>query len=159
LSSLGHLGRRRLAATRGGRLITGCRTVELVLRQLAFVFRPKWLLLHLLVIVGAIVMVFLGRWQWNVAKARHGDIQNFAYVLQWFAFAGFVVLMWIRVIGDARDAADENKPEPTPPPEPIPGLRGYVAPQAAQTRSDADDSVRVAYNDYLASFRQREETP
>ncbi len=61
---------------------------------------PKWVFGHLLVLAAAITMVFLGRWQLDVSNARHFDLQNFGYALQWWAFSIFAVLMWLKVLRD-----------------------------------------------------------
>ncbi|SDJ02047.1 hypothetical protein SAMN05444157_1316 [Frankineae bacterium MT45] len=137
-----------------------------MLRCCAFLLKPRWLMLYALVIVSTIAMVLLGRWQLQRAHERHGDIQNYSYVLQWWAFSTFVVFMLFRVMRDAlrerntelnqvgTDAAaapavaahaDESAASPV---EPI-AYRRYVPPAAGTQELDA---TQLAYNDYLASL-------
>jgi len=44
--------------------------------------RPKWLLLHVIVLAACAAMVWLGHWQWRAAIRHHGDLRNYAYALQ-----------------------------------------------------------------------------
>lgn len=62
---------------------------------------PGWVALHVLVCAAAVAMVLLGRWQLRVSNTKHFDLQNFGYALQWWAFAAFAILLWLRVIRDA----------------------------------------------------------
>jgi DNA-binding transcriptional regulator of glucitol operon len=74
---------------------------------------PRWLALHAAVLAAGVAMVLLGRWQWHVAHARHGAIQNYAYAFQWWAFTAFALAMWIRVMRDASHGrAARAEPEP-----------------------------------------------
>ncbi|MEO7262794.1 MAG: hypothetical protein ABI047_16305 [Jatrophihabitantaceae bacterium] len=61
---------------------------------------PKWLLLHLVTLAVCGAMIWLGLWQWSAAVRRHDDLRNYAYALQWWAFVGFTVLMWFRIVHD-----------------------------------------------------------
>ncbi|SOD75086.1 DNA-binding transcriptional regulator of glucitol operon [Jatrophihabitans sp. GAS493] len=136
-----------------------------MLRRCAFLLKPRWLMLYALVTVSTIAMVLLGRWQLQRAHERHGDIQNYSYVLQWWAFSTFVVFMLVRVMRDALrersaslTAADgddsggaerlESSPAVVNSAEPV-AYRRYVPPgRDAQEL----DSTQLAYNDYLASL-------
>lgn len=62
--------------------------------------QPKWLLLHLVTIAVCVGMIWLGYWQWRAAVRRDDDLRNYAYALQWWAFVGFTVLMWFRIVYD-----------------------------------------------------------
>lgn len=62
--------------------------------------QPKWLLLHLVTIAVCVGMLWLGYWQWRAAVRRDDDLRNYAYALQWWAFVGFTVLMWFRIVHD-----------------------------------------------------------
>ena len=123
--------------------------------------RPRWLAWHLLTVAGSITMILLGRWQWQVGT-RTGDLRNYAYAFQWWAFVGFAVFFWARVLRDvahrrdpqsqtavsASARRDRAAPAHSPADEPF---RAYSMPQ-----SDAivvDDPSLVAYNAYLASLR------
>ncbi len=121
---------------------------------------PKWLALHVFVVAACIAMVLLGQWQWSVAHRRHGAIQNYAYAFQWWAFVGFAILMWFRVVRDYLAKADDAVVEVAQTlVEQAAGPRyvGYVAPRAVTD----DDPERARFNAYLAELadtdRQREE--
>lgn len=118
-------------------------------RRLTFALHPRWLALHVLVAVACVAMVLLGRWQWHVALHRHGAVQNYAYALQWWAFTAFTLVMWVRVLRDAR-RADEPRPNvgAGDAAEPV-AYRRYVMPQ---TSSEPADPERAAYNDYLQAL-------
>ncbi|HEY0168177.1 MAG TPA: hypothetical protein VGB75_14130 [Jatrophihabitans sp.] len=60
----------------------------------------KWLLLHAVTIAVCAGMIWLGLWQWRAAVRRGDDLRNYAYALQWWAFVGFTVLMWFRIVND-----------------------------------------------------------
>jgi hypothetical protein len=60
----------------------------------------KWLLLHAVTIAVCGGMIWLGLWQWRAAVRRGDDLRNYAYALQWWAFVGFTVLMWFRIVDD-----------------------------------------------------------
>jgi DNA-binding transcriptional regulator of glucitol operon len=62
----------------------------------------NWLALHLLVWVGAVAMVLLGRWQLQVSDDKHFNLQNFGYALQWWTFTAFALFFWLRAMRDAR---------------------------------------------------------
>lgn len=62
--------------------------------------QPKWLLLHLVTLGVCSAMIWLGHWQWRAAVQRGDDLRNYAYALQWWAFVGFTVLMWFRIVHD-----------------------------------------------------------
>lgn len=135
-----------------------------MLRRLTFLLSPRWLLLYATVAVAAVAMVLLGRWQLQRAHQRHGDLQNYSYVLQWWAFSMFVVFMLGRVIRDAvrqrsdsathansdsdKSAADlaESVVAQSAPHEA--GYRRYVPPTSVR----AEDAVQLDYNNYLASL-------
>lgn len=65
-----------------------------------FALAPGWIALHLLSVALVVTMVLLGRWQLDVSNSKHFDLQNFGYALQWWAFSGFVIVMWVRVMRD-----------------------------------------------------------
>ncbi len=131
-----------------------------VLHRFRFAARPGWLLMHVLVIAATVTMVQLGRWQLHVSESKHFNIQNFGYSIQWWLFAGFAVAMWLRLMRDADRRV-------TDPPlgraaeialaandEPV-AYRRYVMPTSDAA---ADDPVRAAYNDYLASLANDDAT-
>jgi DNA-binding transcriptional regulator of glucitol operon len=118
--------------------------------------QPKWLLLHVVTIAMCCGMIWLGNWQWRAAIRHHGEIRNYAYALQWWAFTGFTSLMWFRVV---RDHLRQGTPdERRPPVEAEPRYLGYQPP-AAQV--DDADPERARFNAYLARLHdsEREASP
>lgn len=137
---------------------------QYVVRRFGFLFGPRWLALHVVVVAAGVTMVLLGRWQWHVAHVHHGSIQNYSYAFQWWAFTAFAVFMWLRLVHDAappptaaRSATDEAGVErqvaeatPTAPePAEVP-YRRYVMPSSATSPPVAADAEHAAYNAYLA---------
>ncbi|TAM83769.1 MAG: hypothetical protein EPN43_12940 [Jatrophihabitans sp.] len=126
-------------------------------RGYRFTGRPGWILGHLLVLAAAVAMVFLGRWQLHVSEAKHFSLQNFGYALQWWAFAGFAVLMWLRVLRDhAREDPSAQPAEAVPAPEAPVAYRRYVMPQSARDGFEPADETHAAYNEYLARLARGE---
>ena len=103
---------------------------------------PRWLALHVVVLAAGVTMVLLGRWQWHVAHVRHGDIQNYAYAFQWWAFTGFALAMWVRVMRDAtrgRDMLDRRS-------MPFPHCGGWLGcPDKGIARLNCDDQLSRWY--------------
>ncbi len=115
---------------------------------------PKWLLLHVFAVAACIAMVWLGQWQWRVAIRHHGDLRNYAYALQWWAFVGFTVLMWGRVVTDyLRSGRSDAEGEPSDPAGPATAdsrYRGYtLAPSSPAVETDPE---RRRLNAYLAQL-------
>lgn len=135
----------------------------------------RWIAVHLLVCTAVITMVELGLWQLRVSDRKHFDLQNFSYVLQWWAFAAFTVAFWLRAMYNVHrppNAADpggalvlrggsggagvvaQAGPADLVAPAYSSGnaavYRGYVIPQSGQVphRSEGD-SHHALYNDYL----------
>jgi DNA-binding transcriptional regulator of glucitol operon len=121
------------------------------MRRAVLFLAPRWLALHVVVLAAGVTMVLLGRWQWHVAHVRHGDIQNYAYAFQWWAFTGFTLAMWIRVMHDAMRGRATNVAAAEPAPtadEPV-AYRHYVVPS---NRPATADPELAAYNRYLADL-------
>jgi hypothetical protein len=134
------------------------------------------LALHVAVLAACVTMVLLGRWQWHVAHVRHGDVQNYAYAFQWWAFTGFAVLMWLRVVRDAvprRATVDAVTSDPAAEPgadEPTAAARERTAGEPAvneagtvayrryvmpRNQPENADPELTAYNAYLADLARR----
>lgn len=111
---------------------------------------PKWLLLHAFTIAASVTMVLLGRWQWHVAHTHHGNIQYYAYAFQWWAFVGFALLMWYRIVIDylRKDGPDDGEAAPVEA-EPASRYLAYVPPTAQARDSDPE---RSRFNAYLADL-------
>ena len=110
--------------------------------------RPTWLLLHLVTLAACAAMIWLGHWQWQVA-ARHGDLRNYAYALQWWAFVGFTVLMWFRVVGDHLRPAEQDVAERAPAAADSRYV-GYTPPPSSPAAET--DPERRRLNAYLAQL-------
>jgi DNA-binding transcriptional regulator of glucitol operon len=111
--------------------------------------RPKWLLLHAITLAACAAMIWLGHWQWGAAIRHHGDLRNYAYALQWWAFVGFTLLMWFRVVNDRQRPAEQAPAEP-PPAAPASRYLGYT--QAPSTPAVETDPERRRLNAYLAQL-------
>jgi DNA-binding transcriptional regulator of glucitol operon len=101
-------------------------------------FTPRWVLVHVAVLV--IVVAFLRLGWWQVQRAADGNLLSYGYAVQWPVFAGFVVFVWIKEMRDARRQA-EATPEPTPP--------RRRTPHTGPAYDDTDDAELAAYNRYL----------
>ncbi|MGX7678254.1 hypothetical protein ACSMXN_05080 [Jatrophihabitans sp. DSM 45814] len=121
---------------------------------------PKWLLLHVFVIASCYAMIRLGHWQWIVAHRHHGAIQNYSYAFQWWAFVGFAILMWFRVVRDwRRRESDQEAEHEALTQAALEGPR-YVAYSPPVSTEVDDDPERARFNAYLARLnaKDREET-
>lgn len=119
---------------------------------------PGWLLFHVLTLGLLVAMVLLGRWQLDVSDAKHFDLQNFAYAIQWWVFTGFTIWMWARIVRDRKrvERSPSQPAEPAPEaPRSVP-YRRYVMPSSSDARPAADPEL-AAYNDYLAGLSERGE--
>jgi hypothetical protein len=111
---------------------------------------PKWLALHVFAVAASITMTWLGHWQWTAAHRHHGDIQNYAYAFQWWAFVGFTWLMWGRLIRDRAGGKAALAAEAAPPVVEAPSrYLGYQPPAATPVETDSE---RVRFNAYLAQL-------
>jgi DNA-binding transcriptional regulator of glucitol operon len=122
-----------------------------VARSYRFARRPKWVAGHVLVLAAAVTMGFLGHWQLDVSNAKHFSLQNFGYALQWWAFAGFALIMWGKVLRDV--AGPPETPRSDPPAEAPVAYRRYVPPSVAAQAGDAD---LAAYNAYLQRLSKKD---
>jgi DNA-binding transcriptional regulator of glucitol operon len=131
-----------------------------VLRRVRVFLSPGWLALHLVALALVVTMVLLGRWQLDVSDAKHFNLQNFGYALQWWAFSAFVLVMWARIIRDhggrgrsaiaLAEAPASQDAEARTEAEPAVAYRRYVMPESASAPAIAADPEHAAYNDYLA---------
>jgi DNA-binding transcriptional regulator of glucitol operon len=100
----------------------------------------------------SISMVLLGRWQWR--SGRHtGDITNYSYAFQWWAFTVFAIIMCAKIVRDYLQS-DVSNDAAQPVIKPAAGKPSayvaYVAPQSVTP--DDDDPERARFNRYLASL-------
>jgi DNA-binding transcriptional regulator of glucitol operon len=129
-----------------------------VSRRYSFAARPGWVAFHLFTVAAIVTMILLGRWQLHVSEAKHFNIQNFGYTLQWWAFSAFAAYFWWRIVRDhaRRDDVPQVTPEHSAAQAEAPvAYRRYVAPSATAAVDDSDP-VRAAYNDYLAGLAARD---
>src|ERR1700734_2777372 len=63
-----------------------------------FLFRPKWLGWHALMVVVVLGMLALGDWQLH--RAESGNALSWAYTFEWPIFAVFAVVFWAKTIRD-----------------------------------------------------------
>jgi DNA-binding transcriptional regulator of glucitol operon len=119
---------------------------------------PGWLALHVVTLALVVTMVLLGRWQLIVSDRKHFSLQNFGYALQWWAFSGFALVMWARIVRDRGRAErrDTQQAEPAPESHSAVPYRRYVMPTSSAGSADADPEL-AAYNDYLARLAERGE--
>jgi DNA-binding transcriptional regulator of glucitol operon len=108
---------------------------------------PRWLGLHLLLVVSVAVFVRVGLWQWDKAGSGAGSWQNYGYALQWCLFAGFAVFLYVKLV------LDELDPERVEPPV-RPDLPPVVQRAAPPPAEDEDDEL-AAYNRYLRELHER----
>jgi DNA-binding transcriptional regulator of glucitol operon len=132
-----------------------------VLRKYSFAVKPGWIVLHAFAVAAIVTMIMLGRWQLHVSEAKHFNLQNTGYTIQWWVFAGFVGFFWWRIMRDAANRrAGEDAETYAAPAEPDPTLhkpiayRRYVMPTTPEA---TDDPALNAYNDYLARLAREEE--
>jgi DNA-binding transcriptional regulator of glucitol operon len=101
-------------------------------------FTPRWVLVHVAVLV--IVATFLRLGWWQVQRAAAGNALSFGYAVQWPVFAGFVVYVWIKEMRGVQRSAPTTKAPPQRSP----------TPRIGPAYDDSDDAELAAYNRYLA---------
>jgi hypothetical protein len=108
---------------------------------------PRWLGLHVLLVVSLVALVRVGLWQWDKAESGAGSWQNYGYALQWWLFAGFAVFLYVKLV---LDELDPTRLEPAEPPD-LPPVVQRTAPPPA----DDEDDELAAYNRYLRELHER----
>jgi hypothetical protein len=127
-----------------------------VWRTVLTYLRPKWLGWHLFAFAAAVGMALLGRWQLDVSDSKGFDLQNFGYTLQWWAFSGFALYFWFKVIRDSRRRPGSGL-APTGGRLVVPTGKAaarfdantYAGPAYLSTRSDDPDRPSVVYRGYV----------
>jgi|SRR5450755_2652886 hypothetical protein len=116
-----------------------------------FLFRPKWLGWHALMVLTVLGMLALGDWQFR--RAESGNSLSWAYTFEWPIFAIFVIVFWAKTIKDEfRPPAQADGLDDVA----LPAGRGGAAVPAtgnagaADAAADEDDEELAAYNAYLA---------
>ena len=115
-----------------------------------FLFRPKWLGWHALMVLVVLGMLALGDWQFH--RAESGNSLSWAYTFEWPIFAVFVIVFWAKTIKDEfRPPASAEGLDSVA----LPAGRDGVAEAgpgglSAADAPDEDDDELAAYNAYLA---------
>lgn len=106
-------------------------------------------------------MIRLGIWQWHVGGLSRGDLRNYAYAVQWWAFVGFAIFFWVRLMRDSQRPGEGLSIGPAQPdPEAVqqapsgPQYRRYAMPQSHEIDA-TDDPERDRYNAYLRSLEEK----
>jgi hypothetical protein len=113
-----------------------------------FLFRPKWLGWHALMVLTVLGMLALGDWQFR--RAESGNSLSWAYTFEWPIFAIFVIVFWAKTIKDEfRPPVQAESLDDVA----LPAGRGGAAGPAmgnAGAADAAEDEELAAYNAYLA---------
>jgi DNA-binding transcriptional regulator of glucitol operon len=108
---------------------------------------PRWLGLHLLLMVTLVVLGRVGLWQWDRAHATSGSWQNYGYAVQWWLFGAFAVFLWVKALLDDLDPARTEPDDAAR----LPPVVQHQAPPPAE----GDDDELAAYNRYLRSLHEK----
>jgi hypothetical protein len=108
---------------------------------------PRWLGLHLLLVVTLVVLGRVGLWQWDRAHATSGSWQNYGYAVQWWLFGAFAVFLWVKALLDDLDPARTEPDDDAR----LPPVVQHQAPPPAE----GDDDELAAYNRYLRSLHEK----
>jgi hypothetical protein len=136
-----------------------------------FVFAPRWVLGHVLILVTVVSCLLLARWQWDVSQHTH-SLQNLAYALQWPMFAVFFAVMWYRMLrlesqrldeeaepaAEVAPAGSGSAVEPDPRGRPPVDAPLLTPPPGAPTATPDDEDLELAaYNRMLAELAVRDQ--
>jgi DNA-binding transcriptional regulator of glucitol operon len=115
-----------------------------------FLYAPRWVLWHVLMVVAFFGMLWLGDWQFH--RAMSGNSLSWAYTFEWPLFSIFAVVFWAKTI---RDEFKIRRGE-------IPRVNQNIATEAVlpvsvpagqlstSTELEPYDPELAAYNAYLA---------
>jgi hypothetical protein len=115
-----------------------------------FLFRPKWLGWHALMVLTVLGMLALGEWQFN--RAESGNSLSWAYTFEWPIFALFVIVFWAKTIKDEfrPPAQAESLDDVALPAGRVAASLATGDAGAAGVAEDEDDEELADYNAYLA---------
>jgi hypothetical protein len=115
-----------------------------------FLFRPKWLGWHALMVLTVLGMLALGEWQFN--RAESGNSLSWAYTFEWPIFALFVIVFWAKTIKDEfrPPAQAESLDDVALPAGRVAASLPTGDAGAAGVAEDEDDEELADYNAYLA---------
>lgn len=120
-------------------------------RRWRFLYTPKWLGWHLLVVASVIGMLWLGDWQ--LRRAESGNSLSWAYTFEWPLFAIFAVFFWVKTIRDEAHPAEAAAPADVSLPASARPGPATVAGRDTEGPGEPDgpeDADLAAYNAYLA---------
>jgi len=104
---------------------------------------PRWVLLHLLVVVLFVATFFLGYWQLSKAQAGGGAI-NWSYAVQWPMYGFMGLWFYLRMVRtELHRDPDEDEPGAS--------LVLYQRPRIDTT----GDPELAAYNAFLAELNEK----
>jgi DNA-binding transcriptional regulator of glucitol operon len=104
---------------------------------------PRWVLLHLLVIVLFVSTFFLGHWQLSKAQGGGGAV-NWSYAVQWPMYGFMGLWFYLRMVRtEMHRDPDEDEPGAS--------LVLYQRPRIDTT----GDPELAAYNAYLAELNEK----
>ena len=110
---------------------------------------PRWLLIHAAVVV--LVAAFGLLCWWQVTRAAAGNLLSFGYAIEWPAFAGFLIFVWIREMRKALRSGPAAGAEAAGVPLEAATVRSKArAARREAAYDDSDDPALAAYNHYLA---------
>jgi len=110
---------------------------------------PRWLLVHAAVVVLVVAFGLLCWWQ--VTRAAAGNLLSFGYAIEWPAFAGFLIFVWIREMRKAVRSGTDPGAEADAVPVKTATVRSKArAGRRTAAYDDSDDPALAAYNHYLA---------
>lgn len=128
----------------------------------------RWLGWHALLIVGVVVMILLGRWQWHRAQSATGTLQNLGYAFQWWFFGCLAVFGWAREVRADVRSGRGGGPEQQLAAEAalteglteglglVPASTASAASTAPAVPEEADEEL-AAYNAYLVRLNARDQ--
>jgi len=123
------------------------------------ILTPRWLALHVFVVLVVLLFCRLGWWQWDRFRSATGGIQNIVYAFQWPSFAAFGVHLWLQTVRDElhpdRPGAAQRRRQSAPEPA-SPQLVAAASPDGSGP-TEPEDPELAAYNRYLASLAAQDE--
>jgi len=114
-------------------------TVGGVLRRLLTL---RWLAGLALALAGAMVMLALGRWQFDRGEATN-SLQNYAYAVEWALFAAFTLFCFYRLAREADQPRDDAPAR----------VEDAVLVPVRPVQQESDPEL-AAYNAYLAQLNK-----
>lgn len=114
-----------------------------------FLLTRRWLSWHVLMVVTAVGMLWLGDWQFH--RAMTGNSLSWAYTFEWPLFSGFAVVFWAKTIRDEFKIQRGEMPRVQHAASAEPDLPAGIPapPQQGADQAADDDPELAAYNAYL----------